>query len=44
MIQGTRPLVATPTGPWEDDVASWVLDVRVLTEGGDVYENRLTWK
>ena len=39
-----RVLVATLTGPWEDDVASWVLDVRVLTEGGDVYQNRLVWK
>lgn len=40
----TRVLVATLTGPWEDDVASWALDVRVLTEGADVYQNRLVWK
>lgn len=39
-----RVLVATLTGRWEDDVASWVLDVRVLAEGGDVYQSRLVWK
>lgn len=40
----TRLLVATLTGPWEDDVASWILDVRVMTEGNDMYQNRLVWK
>ena len=39
-----RVLVATLTGPWEDDVSSWSLDVRVLTEGNDMYQNRLVWK
>jgi len=39
-----RVLVATITGPWEDDVVSWILDVRVLAEGGNVYQNRLVWK
>lgn len=39
-----RALVATVTGPWEDDVQSWVLSVKLLSEGGDIYENRLVWK
>ena len=39
-----RALVATLTGSWEDDVSSWALDVRVLSEGADVYQNRLVWK
>lgn len=39
-----RALVATLTGPWEDEVTSWVLDVQVFSEGGDVYQNRLVWK
>jgi hypothetical protein len=39
-----RVLLATLTGPWEDDVTAWQLVVRVLAEGGDVYENRLVWK
>jgi hypothetical protein len=39
-----RLLVATITGPWEDEVASWILEVQVLSEGGDVYQNRLVWK
>jgi hypothetical protein len=39
-----RALVATVTGPWEDDVSSWILSVKLLSEGGDIYENRLVWK
>lgn len=39
-----RVLVATITGPWEDEVASWILEVQVLSEGGDVYQNRLVWR
>jgi hypothetical protein len=39
-----RALVATVTGRWEDDVTSWVLEVKLLSEGGDIYENRLVWK
>ena len=39
-----RVLVATVTGPWEDEVSSWILDVQVLSEGGDIYQNRLVWK
>jgi hypothetical protein len=39
-----RLLVATVTGPWEDDVSSWILHVRLLSEGGDIYENRLLWR
>jgi len=39
-----RRLVATITGPWEDEVASWILDVEVLSEGNDVYQNRLVWR
>ncbi len=39
-----RGLVATLTGPWEDDVSSWILSVRLLSESGDIYENRLVWK
>jgi len=39
-----RLLVASIAGPWEDEVASWILDVQVLSEGGDVYQNRLVWK
>jgi hypothetical protein len=39
-----RVLVATFSGPWEDDVASWTLDVRVSSELGDLYQNRLFWK
>jgi len=39
-----RVLVARITGPWEDEVASWILEVQVLSEGGDVYQNRLVWR
>jgi hypothetical protein len=39
-----RALVATVTGTWEDDVSSWVLGVKLLSDGGDIYENRLVWK
>ena len=39
-----RLLVGTITGPWEDEVTSWILDVQVSSEGGDVYQNRLVWK
>ncbi len=39
-----RTLVATLTGPWEDDVSSWILSVKLLSEAGDIYENRLVWK
>ncbi|HET7293396.1 MAG TPA: tetratricopeptide repeat protein [Vicinamibacteria bacterium] len=39
-----RVLVATVTGAWEDDVSSWVLDVKMLSQGNDIYENRLVWK
>ncbi len=39
-----RSLVATLTLPWEDDVSSWILGVKVLSESGDIYENRLVWK
>ncbi len=39
-----RALVATVTAPWEDDVATWILHVRLLSEAGDIYENRLVWK
>ena len=39
-----RPLVASLSGRWGDDVTSWSLVVRVFAEGGDVYENRLVWK
>lgn len=40
-----RALVATVTGNWEDDVSSWVLDVKLLAdETNDIYENRLVWK
>jgi hypothetical protein len=39
-----RPLVASLSGRWEDDVTSWSLVVKVFAEGGDVYENRLVWK
>ncbi len=39
-----RGLVASLSGPWQDDVSSWILVVRVLSDGGDVYENRLVWK
>ena len=39
-----RGLVASLSGPWGDDVSSWILVVRVLSDGGDVYENRLVWK
>ena len=40
----SRILVATLTGPWEDDVSAFILDVRVMTEGNDMYQNRLVWK
>ena len=40
----TRVLLATVTGPWEDEVTSWTLEVKVLSEGGDIYENRLLWR
>ena len=39
-----RKLVASLSGHWEDDVSSWTLAVRVLSGGGDAYENRLVWK
>jgi hypothetical protein len=39
-----RPLVASLSDRWEDDVASWQLVVKVFAEGGDSYENRLVWK
>jgi hypothetical protein len=39
-----RGLVATLTGTWEDDVSSWTLNVRLLSESGDIYENELVWK
>jgi hypothetical protein len=39
-----RPLVASLSDRWGDDVASWSLVVKVFVEGGDVYENRLVWK
>ena len=44
VLPNQRALVATLTGPWADDVSSWVLSVRVLSESGDIYENRLVWK
>jgi hypothetical protein len=39
-----RPLVASLSDRWGDDVASWSLVVKVFVEGGDAYENRLVWK
>jgi len=39
-----RALLATVEGVWPDDITSWVLDVRVLSESGDIYDNRLIWK
>jgi hypothetical protein len=39
-----RALLATVEGVWPDDVTSWILDVRVLSESGDIYDNRLIWK
>jgi hypothetical protein len=39
-----RALVASLSDAWEDDVSSWVLAVKVLSDGGDIYENRLEWK
>lgn len=40
-----RALVASVTGTWEDDVSSWVLDVKLLAEEtNDIYENRVVWK
>jgi hypothetical protein len=39
-----RPLLASLSDRWEDDVTSWQLVVKVFAEGGDSYENRLVWK
>jgi len=39
-----RPLVASLSDRWGDDVTSWSLVVKVFVEGGDAYENRLVWK
>jgi hypothetical protein len=39
-----RPLLASLTDRWQDDVTSWQLVVKVYAEGGDSYENRLVWK
>jgi hypothetical protein len=40
-----RALVATVSGNWEDDVSSWILDVKLLAEEtNDIYENRVVWK
>jgi hypothetical protein len=39
-----RGLVGSLSGRWEDDVSSWALAVRVISDAGDVYENRLAWK
>jgi hypothetical protein len=39
-----RPLLASLSDRWEDDVTSWQLVVKVYAEGGDSYENRLVWK
>jgi len=44
VLPNQRGLVATIEGTWEDDVASWVLNVRLLSENGDIYENQLVWK
>lgn len=44
VLPNQRGLVATLTAPWEDDVSSWILSVRLLSESGDIYENRLVWK
>ena len=42
--QRERPLVASLSGRWGDNVMSWSVVVKVFAEGGDVYENRLVWK
>jgi hypothetical protein len=39
-----RVLIATLSAPWDDDVASFTLDVRVMSELGDIYQNQLFWK
>jgi hypothetical protein len=40
-----RAHVATVTGNWEDDVSSWILEVKLLAEEtNDIYENRVVWK
>ena len=37
-------LLAELPGIWKEDVASWSLEVQVLTSGGDTYLNRMAWK
>ena len=44
VLPNQRGLVATLTGAWEEDVSSWALNVRLLSENGDIYENQLVWK
>ncbi len=44
VLPNQRALVATHTDAWEDDVSSWILNVRLLSESGDIYENRLVWE
>jgi hypothetical protein len=39
-----RALVGTFSGTWEDDVSSFIFDVRLLSEGGDLYQNGRVWK
>jgi hypothetical protein len=42
--QKQRALLASLTGAWEPGVEDWELEVRVLSERGDVYQNRVVWK
>jgi len=37
-------LLAELPGIWKEDVASWSLEVQVLTSSGDTYLNRMAWK
>jgi hypothetical protein len=44
IAKGERGLVETLPGVWTEDAASWSLEVSVVSQKGDTYQNRLTWK
>ncbi len=42
--KGERTLVETLPGVWTEDASSWSLEVAVVSQKSDTYQNRLTWK
>jgi hypothetical protein len=39
-----RALLAVLSGSWEPGIEDWELEVRVVSDRGDVYQNRVVWK